>query len=262
MSALVDLSNDQFLSAWRLFAQACSGFAEGSARGVPMVFAGVPVPFFNVGLIGSEVPNEKELRQRADAAAEWAGPRNLPWFLVLCHEALPEGLRSGASGILAGGGFQPALTLTGMVADTITPARRPIDGLELRLATDQPLRNALMDINGEAYHMPGGMDADELATESFWSPHWGVVALAGGQPVSCAATFQVKGCRYVGWVATLPDHQRRGYAEAVMRHSLDRAAQRVGPLPSVLHATEAGRPVYERMGYSPIAHYTLYMLAA
>lgn len=262
MSALVDLSNDQFLSAWRLFAQACSGFAEGSPRGVPMIFAGVPVPFFNVGLIGSEVPDEQELRERADAAAEWAGPRNLPWFLVLCHEALPEGLRGQASGILAASGFQPALTLTGMLAEKLTPPRSRIDGLDLQLAADQALRNALNDINGEAYHMPGGMDADELATESFWSPHWGVVGLAGGQPVSCAAAFHVKGCRYVGWVATLPDHQRRGYAEAVMRRSLDLAAERIGPLPSVLHATEAGRPIYERMGFLAIAQYTLYMQAS
>jgi hypothetical protein len=148
MPDLVDLSNDQFLSAWRLFAQACSGFAEGSARGVRMVFAGVPVPFFNVALMDSEIPSEDELRLRADGAAEWAHVRTCPWFLVLCHESLPESLRGMASDVLSADGFQPALSLTGMLAGTLTPARREAGGLELRLATDQPLRNARPNRSG------------------------------------------------------------------------------------------------------------------
>jgi DNA-binding CsgD family transcriptional regulator len=42
-------------------------------------------------------------------------------------------------------------------------------------------------------------------------------------------------------VATEPAHQRRGYAEAAMRHALEVAAGRHGERTSFLHATDAGR---------------------
>jgi hypothetical protein len=35
-----------------------------------------------------------------------------------------------------------------------------------------------------------------------------------------------------------------------------------GERPTVLHATDAARPMYERMGYTPISTHTLYTDAA
>jgi predicted acetyltransferase len=69
----------------------------------------------------------------------------------------------------------------------------------------------------------------------------------------------VGGYRYVALVATMPDQQRRGYAEAAMRHALDSAAARHGDTPTTLHATDAGRPIYARMGYEPIASHTAFI---
>ena len=72
----------------------------------------------------------------------------------------------------------------------------------------------------------------------------------------------VDGCRYVALVATAPAHRHHGYAEAVMRRALEVAASTHGECPTVLHATDAGRPIYARMGYAPISTHTLYMDAA
>ena len=69
----------------------------------------------------------------------------------------------------------------------------------------------------------------------------------------------VNGCRYVALVATDPTRQRRGYGDAVMRHALDLSARVHGDIPTTLHATEAGRPIYERMGYTTIAAHTLFI---
>jgi GNAT superfamily N-acetyltransferase len=54
----------------------------------------------------------------------------------------------------------------------------------------------------------------------------------------------------VALVATSPDHQRKGYAEAVMRRALDEAREAWGVRRTVLHATAAGQPIYRRMGYA------------
>ena len=44
-----------------------------------------------------------------------------------------------------------------------------------------------------------------------------------------------------------------------MRTALELARTRHGDAPTFLHATAAGRPVYERMGYRPVATHSLFL---
>ncbi len=67
------------------------------------------------------------------------------------------------------------------------------------------------------------------------------------------------GYRYVAMVATDPAMQRRGYAAAAMLHALDVAARTHGEHPTFLHATDAGRLIYARMGYEAVSTHTAYM---
>lgn len=77
---------------------------------------------------------------------------------------------------------------------------------------------------------------------SFW------LALRDGKPAGAAASY----CdgRSVGtyWLATLPEHRSRGVGRAVMSAILggNRA------LPAVLTSTEAGRPLYEALGFRAV----------
>src|SRR5688572_10050523 len=98
-----------------------------------------------------------------------------------------------------------------------------------------------------------------LGKQSFWSGHFPAVGLADGAAVSAAAVLMVDGYHYVALVATDPARQRRGYGELVMRHALELSARVHGHAATTLHATEAGRPIYERMGYVPIAANTVFI---
>jgi predicted N-acetyltransferase YhbS len=69
----------------------------------------------------------------------------------------------------------------------------------------------------------------------------------------------VGGHRYAALVATIPERQRQGIGDAVMRFALEAARRTHGDCPSFLHATDAGRPVYERMGYKALAAHTVYI---
>ena len=87
---------------------------------------------------------------------------------------------------------------------------------------------------------------------------FGFVADENGRPVSGAATFAVEDWLYLHMVATAPDVQRRGYAETLVSHSLGEAMRATGVRKVVLHASAAGMPLYQRMGFRPTTRFRGY----
>ena len=151
------------------------------------------------------------------------------------------------------------MQLTAMQARHVAPGKPGPSNFALSVAGDDAGCAALVDINSAAYAMDLAAAKPRIGTRAFWKDHVPVLGLVDGVPVSGAGVLMVDGYRYVALVATDPAHQRRGYADAAMRHALEGAAAAHGEQPTVLHATAAGRPIYERMCYSAIAAHTLFM---
>ena len=253
----VDLSIRQFRAAWQLMCAGSPQYRQAAADGVEYIFSGIPIGFFNAALLTERRDvSAARLTSHGHDACAWAADKDVPWLLVVTHEALAPGVDAAAA--LDGCGLAPMMPLTGMLAQQIGPAQVP-DGLRLTVPDDDAGCSALLDVNAVAYGLELEASKPVLGTRAFWTDHAPVLGLAGGVPASCAAVMMVDGYRYVALVATDPAHQRRGYADAAMRRALEVAAQRYGEQPSVLHATEAGRPVYQRMGYTAIATHTLFM---
>jgi GNAT superfamily N-acetyltransferase len=98
---------------------------------------------------------------------------------------------------------------------------------------------------------PGGfLDAAVLADDRMRC--W--VGWRQGQPVGAAATFVDSGINNVTMLATLPDHRRRGYGEALMWP----ATLAEPDLPAMLLSSDPGRPLYERMGYVALFRFTVW----
>jgi GNAT superfamily N-acetyltransferase len=68
---------------------------------------------------------------------------------------------------------------------------------------------------------------------------------AGNAPVATSGAAIHHGLVEIDWVATLPQARRRGYGAAMTW----RAVQVAPDLPAALLASDAGQPVYERMGF-------------
>jgi predicted GNAT family acetyltransferase len=80
------------------------------------------------------------------------------------------------------------------------------------------------------------------------------VGWEGDRPVSAAATFVAAGIANVTLVATVPEARQRGYGAA-----LTWQATLADPaLPALLLATDAGRPLYEQMGYLALFRWTMW----
>jgi len=101
---------------------------------------------------------------------------------------------------------------------------------------------------GEAPKLSFGPSLLEDARARLW------IGREGDRAVSAAAAFVADGINNVTLVATVPEAQRRGYGSALTW----RATLADPSLPSVLFASDAGRPVYERMGYIALFRMTFW----
>jgi ribosomal protein S18 acetylase RimI-like enzyme len=253
----VAISLRQITEAWRVMCCGSPRYARHLSDAAEYTFSGLPVGFFNIALLTGRDISGDALAQQAQAAAAWSADKQVPWLLLTTRETLGPGV--DASAVLDCCGFAPVMPLTGMIARSIVPQTRATSDLELKVPELESELGALMDINGVAYGTPLDDAKALLAQPAFWDGHVPALGVADGKPASCAAVLMADGLRYVAMVATDPACQRRGFGEATMRHALDVAGKRYGNVPSVLHATEAGRPIYERMGYQHIASHTAFM---
>jgi GNAT superfamily N-acetyltransferase len=253
----VDLSIKHFVDAWRTMCGPARGFDEEAVGDVHYIFSGIPIPFFNVALVTGRDVSAATLSATGQGACDWASKHDVPWLFVITHEALAVGTDAGAA--LDACGLAPLMPLTGMIAQQVAPPSTLRPELQLLHPQSDDDCSALVDVNSLAY----GMDLEDakgtIGKQRFWSGHFPALGVADGTPVSAAAVLMVNGYRYVALVATDPARQRRGYGDAVMRHALELSARVHGQAPTTLHATAAGRPIYERMGYATLAEHTVFI---
>jgi ribosomal protein S18 acetylase RimI-like enzyme len=254
----VDLGIRQFCDAWTVLSASVPSPIMGAGEGLTFIFSGLPVAFFNAAVVTARDVSPAALAAAGREACAWAADKRVPYLFVVTHEALDGGV--DAPSVMAGCGMAPVMPLTGMIAHGIVPPSRRPEDLHLVVPDDDAGCGALLDVNAVAYGMDLEAGKPALGRPEFWrGQHVPVLGIAGGKPVSASAVWMVDGYRYVALVATDPSCQRRGYAEAAMRHALEVAAEQHGDRPSVLHATDAGRPIYARMGYATISHHTVFM---
>jgi GNAT superfamily N-acetyltransferase len=257
MTEGVALSISQFLDAWRIFGRACAGSRLESAPGVEYIFTGLPIPFFNVAVLTGEGTSAAALDAAARGAMQWASDKGAPWLFVVTNDTLEPGVDANA--VLDRCGLMGLLPLTGMAASRIAPVATVPSGLQLEVPEDDGGCCDAIDVNSAAYGMDLAASKPMFGRGSFWTDHLLVVGRADGAPVTSAAVMLAGGHRYVALVATQPGHQKKGFAEAAMRHALAAAAEKFGERSSFLHATDAGKPIYERMGYETVATHTCFI---
>lgn len=253
----IEFSITQFRQAWRLFCGACPNHLADRNGAVEYIFSGLPIPFFNVAVVTARNVAADALQAQARLACGWAADKRVPWMFVVTHEVLVPGVDAASE--LDACGLTPAIPLTGMRTSRIAAPTRTAPGLQIGVVSDDDSCAAVFDVNAAAYGADLEACKPTFGKRSFWDGHVAALGRVDGIPVASAAVLMIDGCRYVALVATTPDQQRHGYAEAVMRHALDVAEARHGRTPTVLHATDAGQPIYARMGYETIATHTAFI---
>lgn|GEM_PF-671298 len=147
---------------------------------------------------------------------------------------------------LAGRAAVPAV-VTPCMAVSLADVVRPVDGPPVHLVAPPP--EVVGAMNDRAYDSPGSLapllariDDGRLRTHGIE---------VDGRPVCVAMTLALDDDLGIHYVATEPDHRRRGVATRLLTEVLSRAAE-AGFRTATLQASPDGRPVYLRMGFHQV----------
>lgn len=243
----------QLTVAWR--ALVLDRDADADVRDLPGIavrWADCRFSFYNCITLTESGAGADVLAQRLTQAADIMRAKQHPGFLWLFEDLLDDEARTTLTAAAERAGLQYAFPGTGMAGDFL-PIPDPVhpDLTFVRVRTEEHLR-AYADLQSRAYGFPLEEGRDGLSGSAHWTGGmYAYLAMRGDVPVACAATVEAEGRLFVAFVATDPQWQRKGYGEAVTRKALHEGAAATGLTRATLHATEAGAPVYPRIGFEP-----------
>jgi GNAT superfamily N-acetyltransferase len=220
-------------------------------------------PFWNCITFNDQGANSQLLDERLKRAVAYMRQKSRPGLIWLFEDLLVPSARAGLTAAAYRAGLSLSLTGLGMAGDILPFPEPSHPSLRfVRVRTEDDLM-ACADLNSRAYGMQREAGREGLRGSTLLkSGMYAYFGLEKGGPVSTAATVETNGCLFLALVATAPEAQRKGYGEATVRKALFEGAKATGLTRTVLHATMAGAPVYERIGYRKVATIRLYGLAA
>ncbi len=245
--------------SFRLLASSRAPGEVREAAGVTIASAGVTFQMFNAAFLSSPVVGERDLDSRIATAKVHFAARGLSWSYWVCESWLDKAARRRADDIFRRRGLYLATELPGMLAERLRNPVRELPPLDVRRVADDATWRAFCQIGAQCFNVPLEWFQEVFEDSRVWENGFhGYVGYADGEPVSTAATVIAGGAVGVYNVATVPDRQRHGFGEAIMRQTLNLARERHGIERTVLQSTPQGFDLYRRMGYSVVTSVAVY----
>jgi ribosomal protein S18 acetylase RimI-like enzyme len=223
------------------------------------VWTGLPVAFFN-SAIAAEQLTARDADDLAHAVA-WLGSQGLPHSVQLTGGRDDEVIEAVlALGLVADEDLPGMLLeLDGGAATIPSAPTGAVGQLEIRTVDDDRSRAEHGAVLATGFDMPPEWPAVLLANVVPPPADWGILTgYVDAEPVAVAAASVVGDSVAVFNVATLPEHRRRGYGEAMTFAAVRFGAER-GCTAAVLQASDAAHRVYRRMGFRDVASGKLYI---
>jgi GNAT superfamily N-acetyltransferase len=244
--------------SFRVVAAHRSGGEVRELEGVSIASAGVSFQMFNAAFLSAPVSADWQMDRRVAQAAVHFAARGQRWAYWICHGWLDGPARRRLPALLRKHKLYQAVELPGMLAEEIRPPTRALPPIEVRRVSSGPVKDAFCAIGSTCFNVPLVWFCEVFDNSGIWDDFAGYVGYLNGVPVSTAATVIGGGVVGVYNVATMPDHRRAGYGEAVMRHALEQARREHGLSRTILQSTPHGFELYQRMGYQPVTRVSVF----
>jgi GNAT superfamily N-acetyltransferase len=256
----VDEQNREFLHLCEYYAAVLGG-EYGIHGNVALACCGVRNLTFNTAALAGVVASEEEITQAINTSMGYFEQRGTDWSFVLCDAYVPEDIRAALPLILTEHRLDWFWAVTGMVTDGLGEPSRVLPPLVYRQVDDEVTAFAVVDINARAYGIDREFFTDVLMNPKLWTDrHLGYVGFVDDRPVVTAVVYRGESAIGLYWVATEPELQRTGYAEAAMRHAVAQARTTWGMDRTILQSTQKGLPLYQRMGFRHVTRFDYYSL--
>ncbi len=214
-----------------------------------LALTGVSAPDLNCGVVWDASDAAASIGHLADALCR----RDLPGLLLVADSAgLEAGCDVADPGMIAAARMPLMMRAPGpLAADPRFTVRRVTMPRDLESANRViseafELPAPLVD----AAFRPSLLDSEDVTLE---------MVLDGEEPVGCLQTTSHDGLVGIWSMATPPALRRRGIARAGLTHALaDRFA--AGASAAFLIATDAGRPLYDALGFQVVAWCTAWLV--
>ncbi len=255
-----DVVSENLREAMRFFGRAR---AEGEICDLPpltVISSGVNYGVFNAAVLNSELHGDVEpLSRQLETSAAFYRQRNLPWSFWACDDLI-SAVRGPLRPVLDRHALRHITTAPGMAAENLSGPVRALPRVDVREVSDAATRTAFSHVTAVSFDIPFTICDAVYGNERGWGGTLrGWVGYVNGTPVSTTATIRWAGVIGIYSVGTLPGYERRGYAEAVMRHAI-RAAEDGGPANGVvLQSTRAGLRLYERLGFRTVTSFHVFL---
>jgi ribosomal protein S18 acetylase RimI-like enzyme len=252
---------ENLLEALRFFGQARSDAEIRDLPGVSLIFCGLNYAAFNAALQARPIEGDmQELSRLINVSAEQFDARSLRWTYWLCEDFLKQPLRREAPRVFKRHGLRHLTEAPGMYADRLAPTTRDLPALDVLPVGDEATRSAFASVMSTAFEIPHSVSSSVYGAERAWRGTFqGYIGYSNGRAVTTAAAVITGDVIGLYSVATLPQHRRLGFAEAIMRHVIQQAQLTRGVSRTVLQATSSGFSLYEAMGYRTVTSFNVFI---
>jgi ribosomal protein S18 acetylase RimI-like enzyme len=245
--------------AMRCYSQATAAGEVREYPGIVVTSSGLDYSVFNSAMLTSPVENELDLDRRLAMAGVHYAARGVGWSCWVCEDQLTLVLKR-CDVWFAKYGLHLLTTAPGMIADPILPVGRRTE-VECRRVHDARTQFDFADVACVVFLLPFRVSEAIYGQPGYWSSGMrGYVAYWRDKPVAVVSTVLAAGAVGVYSLGTLPQHQRRGIGETLLRYALEDTFAATGVNRTVLQSTQAGLSLYRKMGFRNVTRFRIYDL--
>jgi ribosomal protein S18 acetylase RimI-like enzyme len=251
--------NDNLVEALGAFAFTKLNGGRAVLTGAALARSEVRYGLFNTATLCQPSGAGLDFDASVSASAHYFKSHHLPWSYWYCEELLDADTRRRARMILSTRGLRAVMDMPGMIADKLLPPARNLPQLDFRRVGDIRTRNAFAEIMSSAFQVKPDLAFEVYGSEFLWQHDMiGWIGYHRSRPVTTTAVTVAGGSIGIYAVGTPPEYQRRGFAEAIIRHALSEARRQTGIERTVLQSSVVGYALYLRMGYRQTSRYVVY----